>query len=121
MASYFSEKELSCPCCGVNKFSPTTLARFNHLRVLVGEALRMTSGYRCAAYNAKIGATDTHETGQAGDLGVSHVLAYLVNKHAAGLGFTGIGISQKGDKRFMHLDDLPASLPRRPRPHIWSY
>lgn len=119
--NYFSEKELSCPCCGVNKFSPTTLARFNKLRVLVGEALIMTRGYCCAAYNKKHGYTDTHETGHAGDLGISYITAFYVMKHAIAVGFTGVGINQKGGKRFMHLDDLPAMLPKRPRPHIWSY
>ena len=119
--NYFTEKELSCPCCGGNKFSPTTLARFNRLRVLVGEALIMSSGYRCEAYNTARGWTQTHATGQAGDLEVTHITAYLVNKHAIAVGFTGIGISQTGDRRFIHLDDLGAYLPKRPRPHIWSY
>ncbi len=119
--NYFSLSELSCPCCGENKFSPLTLLRFNHLRVLVGEALIMSSGYRCPAYNKLIGATQTHETGHAGDLEVSHKLAYLVVYYATQVGFTGIGIKQKGAKRFIHLDDLEELLPKRPRPHIWSY
>lgn len=119
--NYFSTKELSCPCCGVNKFSLATLAKFNNLRELVGESLIMSSGYRCEAYNKSKGWTQTHATGQAGDLCVTHITAYLVNKFAVTAGFTGIGISQKGRKRFIHLDDLGAMLPKRPRPHIWSY
>lgn len=119
--NYFTNEELVCPCCGVNKFSAVTLGKFNKLRESVGEPLVMSSGYRCPAYNKKIGATDTHETGHAGDLEVSHRTAYLVNKYAVVVGFTGIGISQKGNKRFMHLDDLDELLPERPRPHIWSY
>ena len=119
--NYFTEKELACPCCGVNKFNLTTQLRFNRLRKSVGVALSMSSGYRCAAYNAKNGWTDTHETGQAGDLEVSHKIAYRVMRYATAVGFTGIGIKQQGSKRFIHLDDLEAELPRRPRPHIWSY
>ena len=38
---------------------------------------------------------------------------------AAGLGFTGIGVQQKGGSRFIHLDDVPADV--LPRPAIWSY
>lgn len=119
--NYFSERELSCPCCGVNGFKPETLARFNALREEVGEALPMTSGYRCAAYNTACGFTQTHATGQAGDLGVSYITAFYVLKEAPKLGFTGIGIKQKGDKRFIHLDDLSPIPATRPRPHIWSY
>lgn len=121
MKNYFTEEELSCPCCGVNGFNPETLKRFNVLRELLGEALPMTSGYRCGAYNKARGWTQTHATGQAGDLGVSHITAYLVIKEAPKLGFTGIGVKQKGNRRCIHLDDLPAMLPDRPRPHIWSY
>jgi zinc D-Ala-D-Ala carboxypeptidase len=35
-------------------------------------------------------------------------------------GFTGIGVSQKGAIRFIHVDDLP-DAPGQPRPTIWSY
>ena len=81
----------------------------------------MTSGYRCEAYNTKRGWTQTHATGQAGDLEVSHKVAFRVAKYAFSVGFTGMGISQKGKKRFIHLDDLVEMLPKRPRPHLWSY
>jgi hypothetical protein len=36
------------------------------------------------------------------------------------MGFSGIGVSQKGDSRFIHLDDLEDSN-ERPRPWVWSY
>jgi hypothetical protein len=38
---------------------------------------------------------------------------------AAEFGFTGIGVQQKGEGRFIHLDDVPGTL--LPRPAIWSY
>ena len=47
--NYFTEKELACPCCDINKFNPITQMRFNRLRKLVGVGLLMSSGYRCAA------------------------------------------------------------------------
>ena len=119
--NYFSEDELSCPCCGKNEFNPGTLRKFNLLREYVGFPLPMTSGYRCPAYNKKKGYTKTHSTGQAGDIGVSHKKAVIVLEAAIILGlFTGIGINQKGDKRFIHFDDLDEDV-GRPRPHIWSY
>lgn len=119
--NYFTPKELSCSCCGENRFNPATLAKFNELRGLVGKSLPMSSGYRCPAYNTARGYTQTHATGQAGDLYVSGITAFLVNKYAAQVGFTGIGVRQKGSSRIIHLDDLHANLPSRPRPHIWSY
>jgi hypothetical protein len=36
------------------------------------------------------------------------------------MGFTGIGIAQKGEGRYVHLDDLP-SVEGQPRPTLWSY
>jgi RimJ/RimL family protein N-acetyltransferase len=39
---------------------------------------------------------------------------------ALALGFTGMGFQQKGNSRFLHLDDLP-DAPGQPRPTVWSY
>jgi hypothetical protein len=33
--------------------------------------------------------------------------------------FTGIGLKQHGEGRFIHLDDL--HLPAHPRPIVWTY
>lgn len=118
--NYFTEKEQSCPCCGENRFNPHTLKRFNALRHFLGFSMQMTSGYRCEAYNTAKGYTQTHATGQAGDIACTHWQAFMINKHHARFGFTGIGIRQKGSSRFIHLDDL-GEVPGRPRPHIWSY
>lgn len=118
--NYFTEKELSCPCCGVNGFKKDTLKRLNLLRAAVGFPMPMTSGYRCEAYNKFKGYTQTHATGQAGDFGLTHRQAFLVLATAAIYGFTGIGVKQKGKARFLHLDDLPEAF-GRPRPHVWSY
>lgn len=118
--NYFTDTELSCPCCGENKFSLSTLHRFNLLRAYLGFALPMTSGYRCPAYNKLKGYTQTHATGHAGDIACSHKKAFKLIEAAPMFGFTGIGVRQKGKTRFIHLDDLE-ELPTRPRPHLWSY
>ena len=39
---------------------------------------------------------------------------------ARDFGFTGIGVNQKGNARFIHLD-ISKDSQGRPRPHIWSY
>lgn len=122
MKNHFTEKELKCPCCGRNEFKQTTLDKFNKLREIIGLPLAMFSGYRCEKYNKLKGFTQTHATGQAGDLQVTHKLAVAILCKWAEVGFTGIGISQKGPtgKRFIHLDDLMEAK-GRPRPHVWSY
>ena len=118
MKNYFSEKELKCKCgCEQYKFSEGTLYKLNQVREELNEPIKINSGYRCRDYNIKIGATQTHSSGQAVDISASRGYAYrllaLLLKH----GFTGIGIKQKGDGRFIHADDLDISL----RPTIWSY
>lgn len=121
MTSYFSQDELKCKCgCGVYKFSPATLTRLNLLREACGFPLVITSGYRCPAYNTKRGFTQTHSTGHAVDILCDHEKAHKVLTEAARLGFTGIGVNQKGDGRYIHLDDLPGG-PGMPRPNVWSY
>jgi len=120
MTEYFTHKELACPCCGENKFNAGTLEKFNAIRKWLGFSMPMTSGYRCEAYNKLKGFTQTHATGQAGDIACSHDQAVQINIEHSNFGFTGIGINQKGKGRFIHLDDLPKAV-GRPRPHLWSY
>lgn len=117
---YFTDRELECPCCGEHKFSVATRERLNRLRELVGPII-VNSAYRCSIYNGAKGYTQTHASGQAMDIKCSHKQAFLILEHAPSLGFTGIGVKQKGNTRFIHLDDLEEELPKRPRPHIWSY
>jgi len=120
--NYFAPVELSCKCCGANKFNPETLSKLNKLRELVGHPITLSSAYRCEAYNKRIGATQTHATGQAVDVLVSGAQAYDVIKKAIECGFNGIGVSQKGDRasRFIHIDDLPINGAIL-RPAVWSY
>ena len=92
------------------------------MRRRYGRPLAVGSGYRCPAHNRKVSSTGPagpHTTGRAVDLAVSGAAAVLLLGYALNLGFTGIGVAQKGEARFLHLDDLRA--PEYPRPAIWSY
>ena len=122
VGSYFSDDELRCKHSGELKFDTRTLAKLNKLRHKLGQPVFLSSAYRSEEHNNLIGATQTHATGQAVDIRCSHEKAYRILELAFECGFTGIGISQKGDvaSRFIHLDDLTAAE-GRPRPHIWSY
>jgi len=119
---YFSDKELSCKHCGEFKFNKNTRSRLNKLREQCGEPIIINSGYRCEEYNKQQGYTQTHATGQAVDIKCTHALAVKIIRVAYTLGFSGVGIKQKGNinSRYIHLDDLEKAK-ARPRPHIWSY
>lgn len=123
MTPHFSHAELACKC-GCN-FLPAQdfMDKVEALRVAVGFPMRVTSAARCPAHNARVsgtGRTGPHTTGRAIDLGVSHGQAHAVLSKALEMGFTGIGVQQKGGGRFIHLDDLP-NAPGQPRPTVWSY
>lgn len=95
------------------------------LRQMFGRPLIITSGYRDPAYNAQVAETGNdgpHTTGRAVDIRIYGTHAFELITLALALGgFTGIGLSQKGEqaKRFVHLDDLRP--PQYPRPWVWTY
>lgn len=120
---YFSITEFACKHCGENKIDFTFVELLDDLRHKYGKPLRVSSGYRCPDYNAKVSSTGRagpHTTGRAADLAVDRGDAYRVLKIALEIGFTGIGVKQKGTGRFIHLDNLP-NLVGQPRPTVWSY
>lgn len=99
------------------------MERVETLRLRYGKALRVTSAARCPDYNAKVsstGRTGPHTTGRAIDFGIDRADAYDLLALALVMGFSGIGVHQKGKERFLHLDDL-TDEPGQPRSTIWSY
>ena len=120
-STHFDDVELQCPCCGRNDVTEEFLERLEALRDLMGLPLYVSSGYRCPLYNDGIsntGLNGPHTTGQAADIIISYHHAFKLAKYAFELGFTGIGINQRGtpQDRFIHLDTLRAN-----RPRIWTY
>lgn len=121
----FSLGEVRCHHCGVAIVVPEYMDRVQALRDACRFPLAATSWYRCPAHNAAVSSTGLngpHTTGRATDFAVLGLQAFVVVDHATTLGFTGIGVSQKGphQKRFIHLDDLGTEGARR-RPYVWSY
>ena len=92
------------------------------LREKMGFSFPVNSAYRCANHpiEARKASPGAHASGRAIDIGVAGGEAYKLIQGALEAGFTGIGVSQKGTTRFIHLDNLEGSE-NRPRPHIWSY
>lgn len=120
---HFSPSEMMCRCgCGQTVVDREFMDRLEALRADYGKAMPVTSGYRCPKHNQSVsstGATGPHTTGRAVDIAVRGfddvtLLICLARTH----GFTGIGINQKGEGRFIHLDDLAEPYPR---PSLWTY
>ena len=116
--SYFSEQELACQHCGKYHFDADVLKILNSIRREFGP-MPVTSGYRCIEHpiEASKSSPGAHTTGKAVDIGVSRGDAYKLLEVALGHGCPRVGINQKGQARFIHLDwDYD-----RPYPTIWSY
>lgn len=94
------------------------------LRKQYGKAIALSSAYRSKEHNTSVGGApqSPHIYGKAVDILVYGTDAYRIVHLALQLGFTGIGVSQKGDpaKRFIHLDTMESSSSVL-RPTIWSY
>lgn len=121
---YFHMREFACRCgCGQNLIDFAFVEELDRLRAAVGFPIKVTSGYRCPDYNARVSTTGRegpHTTGRAADLAVDRANAVRLLRVAINMGFTGIGVQQKGAGRFIHLDNLPNTV-GSPRPTIWSY
>ncbi|WP_143711406.1 D-Ala-D-Ala carboxypeptidase family metallohydrolase [Magnetococcus marinus] len=123
---HFSHAELECHCgCGSQKMDPQFMERLEELRMAYGKPIIVNSAYRCPNHNASVSTTGSngpHTTGRAVDVQVSGEDAHTLMALAMHHGFTGIGVSQRGQhkSRFIHLDTLDVA-PGQPRPTIWSY
>ncbi len=115
---HFSEAEMRCHCgCQRADMRPEFMNALESVRVLYGKPMNITSGFRCAEYDKRIGGAGVHPTGQAADVAVSgedvhHLLS-------AAIGMRGLGFKQHGPhaSRFMHMDSLAGPL----RPRVWTY
>ena len=122
--AHFEEDEFRCrgvDCCGgLALMTPSFVFRLQRIRDVYRRPMVVTSGYRCAVHNMKVGgAVGVHPSGHAVDLAVWGRDAFALQMLAASKGITGIGVKQHGPKsgRFLHLDDLSNET----RPWIWSY
>ena len=118
----FSKSEMSCRCgCGTSEMEPEFMRMLQELRDQMQGPLRVSSARRCDHHNdqvstAKNKKNGVHTLGQASDILISGERAMLLFEKARQIGFSGIGLSQRGDhaSRFVHLDT-------KPRKALWSY
>jgi zinc D-Ala-D-Ala carboxypeptidase len=115
----FSEKEFACSHTGECDMREDFLDALQTMRGIYDKPMTITSGYRHPTHpiEAKKSSPGAHTTGCAADIACSGAEAYELLQIAFELGFTGIGVSQKGSARFIHLDMLETP----PRPNVWSY
>lgn len=118
----FTADEFKCSHCGANEMKPEYMDRLQQLRTAYNKPMRTTSGYRCPQHpiEAAKPSPGPHSTGRAGDFAVQGADSYRLLQLALQFGFTGIGVQQKGNVRFLHLDDLE-NTSDSPRPTVWSY
>lgn len=119
----FSPDEFACKGDGTLSVNPVFMDRLQTLRTFYAKPMIISSGYRSPEYNASVsstGLTGPHTTARAADIAVRGADALHLITLALEVGFIGIGVNQRGNSRFIHLDDLP-DAPGQPRPWIWSY
>ena len=111
-SKYFKESEFVCSHTGKCEMKAEFIARLDQLRGSYGKPLTISSGFRDSTHPIeakKKGKGGSHTTGQAADIFISREEAFKLLSLAFNVGFTGIGINQKGGARFIHLDILKNS------------
>ena len=118
----FTADEFKCSHCGANEMKSEFLDRLQQLRNAYNKPMKITSGYRCPKHpiEAAKPSPGPHSTGMAADVGIQGAEAHRLLQLALELGFTGVGVQQKGTGRFLHLDTISNQLDS-PRPTVWSY
>lgn len=115
----FSEQEFACSETGECNMRKTFMDKLQALRNDYGKPMTITSGYRSPKHSIEVSKASpgVHTRGLAVDIACNGQQAYEILKLAYKHGFKGIGVSQKGSARFVHLDTWTGS----PRPNMWSY
>lgn len=127
----FSPAEFKCKCgCEQVNMDSGFMAALQRLRLAYGRPMVITSGYRChnhpeeARKIAEGKRPGAHSHGVAADIAVSLGASFTLLRYALiSLEFTGIGVHQKGDGRFLHLDSATVEMlgEGSVRPTTWSY
>lgn len=118
----FTWNEMKCSQTNRCEMDPEFMDLLQAIRNSFGP-LRITSGYRSAAHpvemkKEKVGA---HTYGKAADISCIGRSAHEIARLAFSYGCTGIGVSQSGERRFLHIDTLQPGETHIVRPALWSY
>jgi len=118
----FTKEEFDCKETGENKMDSEFLDKLQAIRTEFGKPIKITSGYRSKKHSVEIKkkTIGAHPLGRAADIPANGNDSFILIGLAIKYGMTGIGVSQKGKKRFLHLDDITGNK-AFPRPNVWSY
>ena len=126
----FSTEEMLCQCsygCGQDTMDDEFMKMLQELRNQAGFAFRLSSARRCELHNSDVSShhlkKGIHTFGKAVDILTGHVSTTKVLeliKMTQEIGFTGIGLNLRGDrkKRFIHIDNRGSDFSA---PAIWTY
>ena len=119
----FTRKEMACRETDIEGVTESLMDTLQALRDIVGKPFVITSGYRSPKHSVEKAkkSPGAHSKGLAVDIACRGQLAFDIVESATKVGFTGIGISQQGANRFIHLDICREGDIGAPRPWLWSY
>ena len=105
----FSKEEFDCKHTGKNEMQVEFMDKLQELRRTYDKPMIITSGYRDVTHpvEAKKAKGGYHTKGLACDVSCGSQQAYDIVRLAILIGFTGVGVKQKGEGRFIHLDLRP--------------
>ncbi len=115
---YFKAAEFACKCtqCDGGTMDGTFIDNLTRARKLAKVAFAITSGYRCATHNVRVGGTpdSSHLRGLAADVKVtSSHHRFVIIESLLQSGFNRIGVADK----FIHVDLDPDKVPMV----LWTY
>lgn len=121
ISKYFNKSEFLCPCgnCKDFEIDAELLEKLDAMRELHGGPLKVTSGYRCAAYQEQLKlrgyetatGVSQHTLGRAADVTDGVTPGYELEDQARKAGFKAVGVG----KNWVHVD-LRSDKDRK-----WSY
>ena len=126
----FTTNEMHCQCsygCGEDTMDDEFMRMLQALRDEAGFAFRISSARRCELHNSDISShhlkKGIHTFGKAVDILTGHVSTTKVLeliKQAQDIGFTGLGLNLRGDRkgRFIHIDNRDSDFSA---PAVWTY
>lgn len=114
---YFTRAEMACKETGRCEMDPEFMRAMADLREAFNAPMVVTSGYRDPSHpeERKKAEPGTHAQGIAADIAVRGEDAVRLIALAYAFGFRGVGVQQKGNARFIHLDRRPGAFA------FWSY
>ena len=120
--NYFKAKELKCKATGEEGIDPDFLELLNKIRHECGFSFPLSSAYRSPQHpiEARKNTLGSHTHGKAVDVICSGAKALEVIRVAQKHGVKRIGIQQKGQSRFIHLDVCTVE-DGFSSPAMWSY